>query len=68
MSISPRKRFGVQSDVGFTVFTVDEEYKIDPDEFLSMGRATPFENMTVKGKCLLTVYDGKAVYVDNKII
>jgi dihydroorotase-like cyclic amidohydrolase len=32
-----------------------------------MGRATPFEGKTVKGKCLLTVYDGKAVYKSELI-
>ena len=68
MSVSPRKRFGVASDPGFTVFDVGTEYKIDPSEFLSMGRATPFENMKVFGKCLLTVYDNKAVFIDKKII
>ena len=68
MSNAPRKRFGVTSDPGFTVFEVGTEYKIDPSEFLSMGRATPFSNMSVFGKCLLTVYEGNAVYIDEKII
>ena len=67
MSESPRKRFGVTSDPGFTVFEVGEEYEIDPSDFLSMGKATPFKSWTVRGRCLLTVYGGKAVYVDNKI-
>jgi len=67
LSESPRKRFGVTSDPGFTVFEVGEEYEIDPSDFLSMGKATPFKSWTVRGRCLLTVYGGKAVYVDNKI-
>ena len=68
MSVAPRKRFGVKSDAGFCVFDVSEEYEINPDEFLSMGRATPFEKMAVRGRCLATIYGGKAVYVDEKII
>ncbi len=68
MSVSPRKRFGVTSDPGFTVFDVGSEYEIDPSEFASMGRATPFQNMKVFGKCLLTVYGAKAVFADKKII
>ena len=68
MSISPRKRFGVTSDPGFTVFDIGNEYKIDPGEFLSMGKATPFQDMKVFGRCLVTVYNGKAVFVDKKII
>ena len=62
MSEAPRTRFDIETDVGFTVFDLDECYKINPDEFKTMGRATPFENMTVYGKCLMTVYDGKVVY------
>ena len=62
MSISPRKRFGIDSDPGFTVFSLSEEYEIDPEDFLSMGKATPFAGERVYGKCLLTVYEGQAVY------
>ncbi len=64
MSIRPRERFGIQTDVGLTVFKLDEKYKIDPDDFLSMGKATPFEGEEVFGKCLLTVYQGRVVYTE----
>ena len=67
MSENPRRRFGVTSDPGFTVFEVGEEYTVDPAEFASMGKATPFEGWRVKGKCLLTVYEGKAVYKSELI-
>jgi len=67
MSVAPRERFSVKSDAGFTVFDVGEEYEICPDNFLSKGRATPFEGWRVKGKCLLTVCDGQAVYTDKKL-
>ena len=66
-SKNPRERFDIETDVGFTVFDVGEEYKIDPEEFLSMGRATPFEGMTVRGRCLLTVFNGNPVYVSEKL-
>ena len=62
MSVGPRKRFGVSADTGFTVFDVSEKYKIDPADFVSMGKSTPFEGYEVYGKCLLTVYDGKVAY------
>ena len=62
MSENPRDRFGISSDKGFTVFDIGEEYTINPEEFLSKGRATPFRDARVFGKCLLTVYDGRAVY------
>ena len=66
MSVTPRKRFGINSDAGFTVFDLNEEYSIDPSEFLSKGKSTPFEGAKVFGKCLLTVYEGKIVYCDIK--
>ena len=62
MSIRPRERFDIKSDPGFTVFKTDEKYRIDPSDFLSMGKATPFEGDEVYGRCILTVYNGKAVY------
>ena len=64
MSVIPRERFGITTDAGFTVFKVDEKYKIDPKDFLSKGKATPFEGDEVYGRCLLTVYDNKVVYSD----
>ena len=67
MSVAPRKRFGITDDPGFTVFDLSEEYEIKPDDFLSMGKATPFEGWRVKGRCLLTVCQGKPVYQDERI-
>ncbi len=58
----PRERFRIDSDPGFTVFEVAEEYEIDPGEFLSKGRSTPFSGERVFGRCLLTVFDGKEAY------
>ena len=67
MSVAPRERFGIETDPGYAVFDVGTEYEINPDEFLSMGRATPFEGKRVFGKCLLTVYGGKAVYMSEEL-
>ena len=62
MSINPRKRFGLEETNDYCVFDLNAEYKIDPEEFLSKGRSTPFEGKKVFGKCMLTVCDGKVVY------
>ena len=67
MSKNPRERFGITTDVGYSVWALDEEYEIDPEDFLTMGRATPFKGARVFGKCLATIYEGKAAYVDEKI-
>ena len=67
MCINPRKRFGIASDVGFTVWNVEKEYSIDPDDFATLGRATPFAGRRVFGENLLTVYNGSVVYSKNKM-
>ena len=67
MSLKPRQRFGVTADPGFTVFDIGSEYTIDPEEFYSMGKATPFRDMKVYGRCLLTFCNGKTVFADRKI-
>lgn len=62
MSFKPKERFGIDTGCDFAVFGIDEPYKTDPNEFLSMGRATPFAGREVFGRCLLTVHNGKVVY------
>ena len=64
MSDRPRARFNIESDPGFCVFDLSAEYKIDPEEFISKGKATPFAGEMVFGKCLLTVCNGQIVYSD----
>lgn len=62
MSFKPKERFGIDTNNDFAVFDISEAYKIDPEKFLSMGRATPFAGREVFGRCLLTVHNGKVVY------
>ena len=70
MQINPAKRFGLGSglEIGkhadLTVFSLNNEYTIDPENFLSKGLATPFEGERVFGKCLLTMVGGKPVWED----
>lgn len=62
MSFKPKERFGIDTENDFAVFDISEAYKIDPENFLSMGRATPFAGREVFGRCLLTVHNEKVVY------
>lgn len=62
MSFKPKERFGIDTNNDFAVFDISEAYKIDPEIFLSMGRATPFAGREVFGRCLLTVHNEKVVY------
>ncbi len=64
MSVKPRKRFGIPNE-GETLWDLSQEYKIDANRFLSMGRATPFDGRTVRGKCLMTKVNGRIVWSEN---
>jgi len=62
MSTNPRKRFGISDKNSFSVWKLDEAFTVNPEEFLSKGRATPFAGERLYGVNYLTVHDGKIVY------
>ena len=66
MAVAPYERFGLAPN-GYTVWNLNEEYVIDPADFKSMGRCTPFDGRCVSGKCMATVVDGKIVYIDKAL-
>ena len=51
-----------------TVFGLDRPFRVDPEQFRSMGRATPFAGMELYGVCLLTMADGKIVWREDNIL
>ncbi|MCI7392838.1 MAG: dihydroorotase, partial [Clostridiales bacterium] len=67
MSTAPAERFGLaNSDDSWSVWNLEEEYEINPEEFRSKGRSTPFEGLRVQGRCLAAYIDGKEVYRFDK--
>lgn len=66
MCINPRERFGLPLGDDFSVWRLGESFTVDPSEFLSMGRATPFEGERLYGVCVATVCRGKPVYQNLK--
>ena len=62
LGVAPRQRFGIPMGEDYTVWELGREYTIDPETFLSKGRATPFAGMRVYGTCCLTVCGGRTVY------
>ena len=65
MSTNPRKRFGLPSaeeNMDYSIWEVGTEYTVNPEEFASMGKATPFAGMKAYGKCLFNVAGGKTVW------
>ena len=59
---NPRERFGIELGNDFTVWDLEAVDVVDPEDFLSLGKATPFEGWQIFGKCIATVCDGKIVY------
>ena len=63
MSTAPRRIFRIPVHPGDeVVIDLDREFTIDSNTFLSMGKATPFDGWTVRGKVLRTLSKGKTVY------
>ena len=62
LSVNPRKRFGIPMENDFTVWDLNKSFTVDPDFFVSKGRATPFAGWNLMGQCMMTVCDGKVVF------
>ena len=61
MSVNPRKRFHIE-DSGICVYDLGKEYAIDPNEFETKGRSTPFSGRKVYGENIITVIGGKIAW------
>ena len=69
MSVRPREIFGIDGGImkegavaDLALLDIDREWTVDPEKFVSMGRATPFKDWKLQGQNLLTVYRGEIVY------
>ena len=62
LAINPRKRFRIPQGADFTVWNLDAVHSVDPEKFLSKGKATPFVGWELFGECMLTICNGKVVY------
>ena len=69
MSVRPREIFGIDGGeikegavANLALLDVDKEWIVNPDNFVTMGRATPFEGWKLQGENLLTIYRGEIVY------
>ena len=59
---NPRKRFGIPLGEDYTVWDLEKTFTVDPADFISQGKATPFAGWELTGECVMTVCDGKIVY------
>ena len=68
MAVNPRKRFGfpLRAD-DYAVWDLNAHYRIDPAQFCSMGKSTPFAGQTVYGRCVRNVCGGAVVWQDAQV-
>jgi dihydroorotase len=59
---NPRKRFNIPLNLDFSLWVLNVEETVNPECFLSKGRATPFDGEKLFGKNILTVCGGNVVY------
>ena len=68
MSAGPRRIFRLDNPLNeeepadFTIIDLNEKYRIDSREFLSMGHSTPFDGMEVCGRIIMTIKGGEVVW------
>ena len=68
LSEAPRKIFNIGGGLNegeaadIAVFDLTTEYDVNPEDFRSKGRSTPFEGWHLWGECCLTMVDGKIVW------
>jgi len=58
-------KVGTPADV--TVFDPQKEWAVNPAEFSSKGKNTPWEGEVVRGKVMLTIVGGEIAYIDPSL-
>ena len=61
----PKGRLSLGGEADFTIFDPNETWTVDPEQFASKGRNTPFAGRELKGKVKYTIVGGKIVYEDR---
>lgn len=68
MCVNPRKIFGIiggleeGASADIAVVDLGRKYKINPADFVSMGKSSPFAGMDVYGKNVMTFYKGEKIW------
>ena len=65
MVTNPRKRFRIPMTTDFSIWDMRQSYIVEPAEFQSQGKSTPFAGWRIWGKCMATICDGKLVWLEK---
>ena len=65
LRLSSKGRLSLGSDADITIFDPEEVWTIDPEQFASKARKTPFAGREVKGKVKYTIVGGNVIYQDR---
>ena len=72
MTVNPAHILGVDkgrlalgADADVVIFDPDEEWTVDPEQFASKGRNTPFRGRRLKGRVKYTIAGGNVIYQDQ---
>ena len=61
----PRGHMSIGAIADLVIFDPDEEWTVDPEQFASKARNTPFAGRTVKGRVKYTIVQGEVIYQDG---
>ena len=59
-----RLKEGARADL--TIIDPEQEWEVDPKNFVSKGKNTPFAGQKLKGQNVMTIVDGEIVYQNSK--
>lgn len=75
MSVNPARLLGVEGGVlregapaDITVFDPEKEWTVHGEDLYTKSLFTPYENISLKGKAVLTVVDGEVVMKEGKVL
>ena len=69
---APMRRFGYGTNLAegetadLTAFDLEKQFTVDPADFQSMGKASPFTGMQLQGVCKLTMVGGEIVWQEEQ--